>query len=293
MKADRCNELDRQKTKAKVPWEPWKAATNSTSTNKTASSPAIMPNELENSSGLIKYKISTDLDAFNMSRPGYQFDDIDLKSIQDSNSLFTLALTKKVMNDDNSSSPSSPSAVTELMSSQAARQPNFHDPNFQDARLYSDVHFFKLANQLRKKCVDPSSNISSSPPVAKPVNVVGPMIEKKKNVGVSGSGPGEPGNPYGADNNSIKLWKSQQTQYESEIKYLKTQICGINEQLQIQTQVNVELKKLLVASIGSEDLQYKIERLVNDKLRYEIELASNTKLIERLSDDIEQVCILV
>lgn len=121
-----------------------------------------------------------------------------------------------------------------------------------------------------------------SPPgtTPKPVNVVGPMIENKTNT-----------NAYGADNNSIKLWKTQRNQYESRIAYLESQINGVSEQLQIQTEVNAELKKMLVASIGGEDLQYKMERLINDKLRYEHELTSNTKQIEKLNEEIEQISI--
>lgn len=65
----------------------------------------------------------------------------------------------------------------------------------------------------------------------------------------------------------------------------------MQEQLSIQTQVNQELKKMLVAAIGGEDMQYRLERLVNDKQRFEIELASNAKQMERMSEQIEQISI--
>lgn len=65
---------------------------------------------------------------------------------------------------------------------------------------------------------------------------------------------------------------------------------GIYENLQIQTQVNAELKKLLVASVG-EDIQYKLERLVNDKHRLAYEQEINAKQAEKLSEEIEQCSI--
>lgn len=65
---------------------------------------------------------------------------------------------------------------------------------------------------------------------------------------------------------------------------------GIHEHLQIQTQVNAELKKLLVASMG-EDMQYKIERLVSDKERLTYEVSKNRDTISKLNEEIEQCSI--
>ena len=86
------------------------------------------------------------------------------------------------------------------------------------------------------------------------------------------------------------LWKLQREQYEDRIHYLEEQIKGLYEQLEMQTQVNSELKKLLVASIGDE-IQYKIERLVNDKQRFEYELTNNSKRLAKLSEELEQISI--
>lgn len=65
---------------------------------------------------------------------------------------------------------------------------------------------------------------------------------------------------------------------------------GLSEHLQIQTQVNSELKKLLVASMG-EDIQYKIERLINDKERLNHELNINKEKINSLEEETEQSSI--
>jgi hypothetical protein len=292
------NNNNNNSNKLKVPWEPYKAATNKKHNKITqlfTSTSLLNHNSSSSSSNnLIKYKIATNLDNFNMNRPGYQFDELDLKSIQEKNGrLLAEQLSKNTIESAKSNSQSStPSIPTKLVNdmisndedSFASSNENKLPPSFIDARFYTDVHFMKLANQLKKKCTDSSS--SNSPSINKPVNVVGPMIEKKKS-----ESPNDNNTPYGADKNSIKYWKAQQQQYESEIEYLKGQIIGINEQLQIQTQVNMELKKLLVASIGGEDIQYKMERLINDKQRYEYELTNNTKLIEKLNEDIEQISI--
>ena len=291
--------------KPKVPWEPYKAATNKNNNKITQSftSKSLLNHHSSSlsSNKLIKYKIETNLDTFNMNRPGYQFDELDLKSVQDQNGrLLAEQLSRNAIESAKSfsskSQPSTPSMQTKLVNDMISNDEDSFSsvandqklpPSFIDARFYTDVHFMKLANQLKKKCIEPSSNNTTS--INKPVNVVGPMIEKKKSELPidNNSTP----SPYGADKNSIKFWKVQQQQYESEIEYLKGQIVGINEQLQIQTQVNMELKKLLVASIGGEDIQYKMERLINDKQRYEYELSNNTKLIEKLNEDIEQISI--
>ena len=146
---------------------------------------------------------------------------------------------------------------------------------FVDARFYPDYYFLKLADELKSKCL----NASKKSPTSKPINVVGPLIEKKNCKSNNGVLP-----PPSA------ISKSQLNKYEQRIEYLENQMKGIHEHLQIQTQVNSELKKLLVASIG-EDIQYKLERLVNDKQRFSHELSNNAKELERLTDEVEQCTI--
>ena len=76
--------------------------------------------------------------------------------------------------------------------------------------------------------------------------------------------------------------------FKNYIKFAK--FAGLYEQLEMQTQINAELKKLLVASIG-DDIQYKIERLVNDKQRFEYELTLNSKRLAKMSEELEQISI--
>lgn len=241
-----------------VPWEPYKAAINAKKSLK-------ITNNFE-TRNLIKYKIDTDLEKFNNQRPGFQFDEFDFKLIDNAN--LHESLTEVLKRNENRKSLSTNLAKEFVNDGKEG-------PHFVDARFYTDAHFIKLANQLKKKSM---KDIEPKP--SKPVNVVGPMIEKK-NLEQSPR----------VDSNSLKIWKSQCESYQSRINYLEEQIKGINEQLQIQTEVNAELKKLLVAAVGGEEMQYKMERLVNDKQRYEFELESKAQLIEKLEEQVEQISI--
>ena len=282
-----------KQSSSKVPWEPYKAATsektstefNFTTTNSTYTSGNYSNNDL------IRYKTATNLDVFNAQRPGYQFDECDFKQIEENKEKLNANLSESFAKE----------IVAKLNEKEFTNGGDKLPPNFLDARFYTDYHFLKLANQLKKKTVDSSASLdsaekpsgsklnatSSNSNTSKPVNVVGPLIEKK----ASNEASNKTSVIYGADNESIKLWKTQRTQYETQISYMENQMKGIYEQLQIQTQVNAELKKMLVASIGGEDMQYKLERLINDKQRYEYEFCNITKDKEKLTEDLEQTRI--
>lgn len=72
----------------KVPWEPYRAAT---STLKNFEANKMNPQHIVdtvdhlNKTDLVRYNVSTDLELFNARRPGSQFNDEDLKSIQVNN----------------------------------------------------------------------------------------------------------------------------------------------------------------------------------------------------------------
>lgn len=236
-------------SKEPIPWEPYKAAVSSKKNFKMK--------DLDKRN-LVRYKIDTDLEKFNNERPGHEFDDFDFKQNE-------ILLNKHRLDDAGSN-------LKRSMSTNLAKhftEDGKVGPNFIDARFYTDVNFMKLSNQLK--------NRSLASVEKKPINVVGPIIDKKAS------------DVAKADSSGV--WKKQWDNYQTRIDYLEEQIKGINEQLQIQTEVNAELKKLLVAAIGGEDMQYKIERLVKDKQRYEIELKSKTTIINKLEEEIEQVSI--
>ena len=142
----------------KVPWEPYKAAITDVNKNTNFNHEFISFNSinLNNSNltesidkdSLVKYKIETDLELFNAQRPGYQFNDADVKLLSQNQS-------------------------NKLHSS---FQENFNKqqvPEFKDARFYTDFHFLKLANELKAKCLENSEDKSKSNNfLNKPVNVV-------------------------------------------------------------------------------------------------------------------------
>jgi hypothetical protein len=256
---------------SKVPWEPYKAAVsgNSSSISKflceksdnQVASITPLPTNI-NRQSLVRYKVETNLDLFNSKRPGSQFNESDLLGV---NNFKSNVNTKSV-------------------------------PEFIDARFYTDFHFLKLANELKKKSLDKSAVASvnqqsskTNDGLTKPVNIVGPL---KKNDATNNGDVSilMPSPSSASPQHTTQLTKAQMSQYEERIAFLESQIEGLNEQLHIQTQVNAELKKLLVAAIG-DDMQYKVERLVNDKQRYEYEIDNYSKEIERLNEQIEQMGI--
>lgn len=202
-----------------------------------------------------RYKIETNLAEFNRNRPGFVDVDVDLTEIKNEN-----------------------------------EGNNFVE--FKDARFYTDYHFLKLAAQLKEKTAAGGSSLSSmvaktNEAIVKPVNVVEPLCKTVNEISTSSvkNTLNESLSPI-----SASLWKLQREQYEDRIRYLEEQIKGFYEQLEIQTQINAELKKLLVASIG-DDIQYKIERLINDKQRFEHELINNNKRLAQMSEELEQISI--
>jgi hypothetical protein len=194
------------------------------------------------------------------------------------------------------------------------------DPKaFLDARFYTDHHFLKMASEMKTKYnklnnINNTNTINDISSFKKPINIVVPLheiktsnlikkksflssnfliqvqfnSEKMKNIDENDSTAVE--NVTSSSDNET-LSKSLKDKYESRIDYLENQLIGMNEQLECQTQVNAELKTLLVASIGDDNMQYKIERLVKDKQRYEIELKSNNGIVQSLNEDIEQLSI--
>lgn len=243
-----------------IQWEPYKAACDANK-NKNFNQEYSSFNSLNynnstqtesiNKESLVRYKVDTDLNKFNAKRPGSQFDDSDLQLIN--------------------------KPKTQSFQENFNLKQDVHE--FKDARFYTDFYFLKLANELKTKCLESTDQGIKTTFVNKPVNVVSPLTEKKP----------------------IDTQQQQQTattsspktvnRYEARIDYLEDQIKGIYEQLQIQTQVNVELKKLLVASIGDSDTAYKLERLINDKQRYEYELVNMTKDLDKMTESVEQISI--
>ncbi|XP_043478603.1 golgin-45 isoform X2 [Leptopilina heterotoma] len=74
----------------------------------------------------------------------------------------------------------------------------------------------------------------------------------------------------------IVIDNSDRKEYESEIKKLKEENSQLENQLKFQTQVNAELKNLLVAAVG-EDLESRVHLLTEDKLQLARALLNSAK----------------
>ncbi len=164
---------------SKVPWEPYKAATKTTRRNPESYVSL-------DTDKLIRYNVSTDLNLFNAKRPGYQFNDEDVK--------FVKAYTSDSLNE-----PSS----------------------FIDARFYTDFHFLKLADELKAKSLENDFNPMSRSPNSsnKPINVVVPLFDNKNNKSHT-----KVVEPQGSTNNKVS--KSRFNKYELRIEYLEDQMRG-------------------------------------------------------------------
>merc|ERR1712048_380972 len=64
----------------------------------------------------------------------------------------------------------------------------------------------------------------------------------------------------------------------------------LSQQLGVQTQVNNEVKNLLVASIG-EDLEQKYERLIQDRVQVDLELSHLRNVLDEDREEVEQAMI--
>ena len=254
----------------KVPWEPYKAACDGSNKNYnhdyTSFNSLNLNNtqltESINTNALVKYKIDTDLTLFNAKRPGSQFTDSDLQ-ILNSNKI-----------EVNNNKPNHQDFCNDI-------KEEFID--FKDARFYTDFYFLKMANELKTKCTDNNDDKIKT----KPINVVNPLSDKSLKSNESSATQ----SPTTSNSRITTTTTTTTNRYEARIEYLEDQIKGFFEQLQIQTQVNAELKKLLIASIGDSDTAYKIERLINDKQRFEYELAKLTNELVKTQESVEQISI--
>nr|CAB3225818.1 golgin-45 [Phallusia mammillata] len=73
-------------------------------------------------------------------------------------------------------------------------------------------------------------------------------------------------------------------------QFLNEEKAALKDHLQIQIQVNQELKRLLVASVG-EDLGYHYERLATEKAQLQLELNSQEKKYEDKCEELETLKI--
>ncbi|XP_023228124.1 golgin-45-like [Centruroides sculpturatus] len=86
------------------------------------------------------------------------------------------------------------------------------------------------------------------------------------------------------------LWKTEKNAMKEEINKLKEEKCQLQDQFKIQLQVNAELKKLLVASLG-EDMQTRVQFLSEDKAKLAQDIAHYSQLLLEDHEELERLSI--
>ncbi|KAK9871085.1 hypothetical protein WA026_011369 [Henosepilachna vigintioctopunctata] len=85
---------------------------------------------------------------------------------------------------------------------------------------------------------------------------------------------------------SKKEWEKEKQNYQNDIKNLRESNSVLENQLKLQTQVNSELKTLLVAAVG-EDLETRVQHLTEDKLQLARALLNSANHLTTHQEQIE------
>ncbi|XP_012675140.2 golgin-45 [Clupea harengus] len=112
------------------------------------------------------------------------------------------------------------------------------------------------------------------------------------NEGKGDGGRGEKGFHLQGDDHSPDLleWKTAMEKLENSERRLLQDKEGLSNQLRVQTEVNRELKKLLVASVG-DDLQYHFERLAREKNQLILENEALGRNLGHTAEQLERMSI--
>ncbi|KAG7222360.1 hypothetical protein INR49_016315 [Caranx melampygus] len=177
--------------------------------------------------------------------------------------------------------PPSPSAVPLLKAASPKRSPESTHPAPPPApQPLGVLHLGKVSREActeveAVRIVVPRAAISRS-------SRAGPA-EEKGEAGQHAEEQGSPPLPL------VEDWRTQLEKLQNSERRLLQDKEGLSNQLRVQTEVNRELKKLLVASVG-DDLQYHFERLAREKNQLILEnealgrsLAHTAEQLERMS----------
>uniref|UniRef100_A0A3Q2XDX1 Basic leucine zipper nuclear factor 1 n=1 Tax=Hippocampus comes TaxID=109280 RepID=A0A3Q2XDX1_HIPCM len=89
---------------------------------------------------------------------------------------------------------------------------------------------------------------------------------------------------------SVDDWRGQLEKLQNSERRLLQDKEGLSNQLRVQTEVNRELKKLLVASMG-DDLQYQFERLAREKNQLILENEALGRSLSHTAEQLERMSI--
>ncbi|AWP01421.1 Hypothetical protein SMAX5B_012611 [Scophthalmus maximus] len=88
----------------------------------------------------------------------------------------------------------------------------------------------------------------------------------------------------------VEDWRGQMEKLQNSERRLLQDKEGLSNQLRVQTEVNRELKKLLVASVG-DDLQYHFERLSREKNQLILENEALGRILAHTAEQLERMSI--
>lgn len=108
--------------------------------------------------------------------------------------------------------------------------------------------------------------------------------DSKGDSGQQGEEQGSPPLPL------VEDWKIQLDKLQNSERRLLQDKEGLSNQLRVQTEVNRELKKLLVASVG-DDLQYQFERLAREKNQLILENEALGRSLSHTAEQLERMSI--
>jgi len=92
------------------------------------------------------------------------------------------------------------------------------------------------------------------------------------------------------DSNEIVVQEETPNELDREMKVLESNLTEAEKQLRIQIQVNSEIKKLLVASVG-EDIEAKVDFLTQDKARLSADIRQYSSKISRDFEEKEKLYV--
>ncbi|XP_064638876.1 golgin-45-like [Lineus longissimus] len=116
--------------------------------------------------------------------------------------------------------------------------------------------------------------------VTKPISVVDPMkIEDTTAIDIND-----------LESREIVRLRRMNDKYNEKVKQIREERNELKKELEVQFQVNTELKKLLVASVG-EDIQHRVERLVRERAQLANEIGDYCKRIHDDHENIDSVSI--
>ncbi|KPP62126.1 golgin-45-like [Scleropages formosus] len=102
--------------------------------------------------------------------------------------------------------------------------------------------------------------------------------------------PAQGEQPSAEPSKQAQDWRSALEKLQNSERRLLQDKEGLSNQLRIQTEVNRELKKLLVASVG-DDLQYHFERLAREKNQLVLENETLSRSLSQTAEQLERMSI--